>query len=171
MCGECRGETIRIPCLEPCNDFLMIGNGSGPFLGPLVADIANPSEPALQDSVEVHQRLVLREAENGCVDALVQLEIGQPVPLGVHLDHAIVQLPHLPDLGIGGVLAGKPTGHSLEPAEHPELRLAPERRDLDLAGLLSLDRDEYVERFRGSAMKRAKLSGLQRNARALISDL
>jgi epoxyqueuosine reductase len=37
----------------------------------------------------------------------------------------------------------------------------------DLSAVLQLDADSYRERFRGSAMKRAKLSGLQRNARAL----
>ncbi|MEM9553764.1 MAG: tRNA epoxyqueuosine(34) reductase QueG [Acidobacteriota bacterium] len=49
-------------------------------------------------------------------------------------------------------------------ADHPELRLPPERRALDLVGLLRLGRDEYVERFRKSPMKRAKLEGLRRNA-------
>ena len=56
--------------------------------------------------------------------------------------------------------------HALPPADHPELRLPPERRQLDLAGLLSLSRADYVERFRGSPMKRARLEGLQRNAAA-----
>ena len=51
-------------------------------------------------------------------------------------------------------------------ADHAELRLPEARRELDLAGLLGLAREEYVERFRGSPMKRAKLEGLQRNARA-----
>ena len=49
-------------------------------------------------------------------------------------------------------------------AYHPELELPSERGELDLAGLLHLDRAEYVELFRGSPMKRAKLEGLQRNA-------
>lgn len=49
-------------------------------------------------------------------------------------------------------------------ADHPELRLPPERAALDLAALLRLDRESYVERFRGSPMKRAKREGLQRNA-------
>ena len=40
----------------------------------------------------------------------------------------------------------------------------------ELREIVELTHDAYVERFRGSAMKRAKLSGLQRNARALISD-
>ncbi|HKR60086.1 MAG TPA: tRNA epoxyqueuosine(34) reductase QueG [Pyrinomonadaceae bacterium] len=40
----------------------------------------------------------------------------------------------------------------------------------DLAAVLELDADSYRERFRNSAMKRAKLSGLQRNARALLNS-
>jgi epoxyqueuosine reductase len=37
-----------------------------------------------------------------------------------------------------------------------------------LTEVLDLPTETYAERFRGSAMKRAKLSGLQRNARALL---
>lgn len=55
-------------------------------------------------------------------------------------------------------------------AVHPEMELPPERAELDLAGLLLLSRDEYVERFRGSPMKRAKLSGLQRNAAVAMGN-
>ncbi|MFP3940595.1 MAG: tRNA epoxyqueuosine(34) reductase QueG [Thermoanaerobaculia bacterium] len=57
-----------------------------------------------------------------------------------------------------------------EPAGHPELRLPEERRELDLAGLLHLSREEYVERFRGSPMKRAKREGLQRNAAVAMGN-
>lgn len=38
---------------------------------------------------------------------------------------------------------------------------------LSLEALAAMSHDEYVERFRGSAMKRAKLAGLKRNAAAL----
>ncbi|MBK9528814.1 MAG: tRNA epoxyqueuosine(34) reductase QueG [Acidobacteria bacterium] len=38
---------------------------------------------------------------------------------------------------------------------------------LDIDAVISMTHDEYVERFRSSAVKRAKLSGLKRNARAL----
>jgi epoxyqueuosine reductase len=55
-------------------------------------------------------------------------------------------------------------------ADHPELRLPLERAELDLAGLLTLGRDEYVERFRRSPLKRAKLPGLQRNAAAAMRN-
>jgi epoxyqueuosine reductase len=57
-----------------------------------------------------------------------------------------------------------------EAADHPELRLPDGRRELDLAGLLRLSRDEYVERFRGSPMKRAKLEGLKRNAAVAMGN-
>jgi epoxyqueuosine reductase len=50
------------------------------------------------------------------------------------------------------------------PAHHPDLALPPRRAELDLAGLLGLDRAGYAERFQGSAMQRARLEGLQRNA-------
>jgi epoxyqueuosine reductase len=39
----------------------------------------------------------------------------------------------------------------------------------DLNEIANLAHEKYVERFRRSAMKRAKLAGLQRNARALLS--
>ena len=55
-------------------------------------------------------------------------------------------------------------------AAHPELELPDERAGLDLAGLLRLGRAEYVERFRGSPLKRAKLAGLQRNAAVAMGN-
>ncbi len=39
----------------------------------------------------------------------------------------------------------------------------------DLSDILALTPDSYAARFRRSAVKRAKLAGLQRNARALSS--
>ena len=52
-----------------------------------------------------------------------------------------------------------------------ETRFAPRDGNVnaELTDILELTPETYAERFRGSAMKRAKLSGLQRNARALIS--
>jgi epoxyqueuosine reductase len=53
---------------------------------------------------------------------------------------------------------------------HPEMELPEKRVELDLIGLLLLGRDEYVERFRGSPMKRPKLAGLQRNAAVAMGN-
>jgi epoxyqueuosine reductase len=65
---------------------------------------------------------------------------------------------------------GATEGQTAPPLDHPELRLPPARAGLDLAALLALGREEYVERFRGSAMKRAKLEGLQRNAAVAMGN-
>ncbi len=54
--------------------------------------------------------------------------------------------------------------------DEPRLRLPPERAELDLAGLLALDREGYVARFTKSPMKRAKLEGLQRNAAVAMGN-
>ncbi len=55
-------------------------------------------------------------------------------------------------------------------ATDPELTLPPARAELDLAALLAISREEYVERFRGSPMKRAKREGLQRNAAVAMGN-
>jgi epoxyqueuosine reductase len=49
-------------------------------------------------------------------------------------------------------------------ADHPELRLPPERSGLDLLGLLGLSPERGRELFRGSPMLRPRLEGLRRNA-------
>jgi epoxyqueuosine reductase len=53
-----------------------------------------------------------------------------------------------------------------------EQRFEPRRGEtsIDLDAVESMTHDTYVERFRRSAMKRAKLTGLQRNARVLKAN-
>jgi len=63
-----------------------------------------------------------------------------------------------------------PWNYKAAAGEHEKLRLPPERRELDLAGLLGLGRDEYVRRFTRSPMKRAKLGGLKRNAAVAMGN-
>jgi epoxyqueuosine reductase len=63
-----------------------------------------------------------------------------------------------------------PWNHRPAGAAHPELGLPAERAALDLVGLLRLDREGYVARFRGSPMKRAKQEGLQRNAAVAMGN-
>lgn len=52
----------------------------------------------------------------------------------------------------------------------PEPRFQPRAGNVNvnLAEVVELTQETYAERYRGSAMKRAKLGGLQRNARALL---
>jgi epoxyqueuosine reductase len=57
-----------------------------------------------------------------------------------------------------------------EARDHLELRLTADRSDLDLVALLTPGRESYVERFRGSPMKRAKQEGLQRNAAVAMGN-
>jgi epoxyqueuosine reductase len=57
-----------------------------------------------------------------------------------------------------------PVNEGVLPATSRDLQLPEARARLSLADLLLLGREEYVERFRRSPMKRAKLEGLQRNA-------
>ncbi len=52
----------------------------------------------------------------------------------------------------------------------PELAPEPRRAAIDLSALLAMEREEYVESFRGSPMKRAKLEGLKRNAAVAMGN-
>jgi epoxyqueuosine reductase len=56
------------------------------------------------------------------------------------------------------------------PASDPRLALPAKRRRLGLVELLELGRDAYEERFRGSPLKRAKRSGLRRNAAVALGN-
>lgn len=63
-----------------------------------------------------------------------------------------------------------PLNHDLLAARQDSLRLPAKRAEVDLAALVNMPRDEYVERFRRSPMKRAKLEGLQRNAAVVMGN-
>ena len=54
-----------------------------------------------------------------------------------------------------------------QPTNEKRFEPRPGNVNADLSELIELSPETYAERFRHSAMKRAKLSGLQRNARAL----
>ncbi|MEL7061071.1 MAG: tRNA epoxyqueuosine(34) reductase QueG [Acidobacteriota bacterium] len=58
----------------------------------------------------------------------------------------------------------------LPPFREDTLRLPEIRRELDLAGLLALGREEFVRRFPKSPMKRPKLDGLRRNAAVAMGN-
>lgn len=54
--------------------------------------------------------------------------------------------------------------------DEPRFEPRPGNVNAVLSDLIDMTPDVYAARFRGSAMKRAKLSGLQRNARALLQN-
>jgi epoxyqueuosine reductase len=61
-------------------------------------------------------------------------------------------------------------GSATQESAEEAFALPPARRELDLASLLGLGREDYVERFRGSPMKRPKLPGLKRNAALVMGN-
>lgn len=63
-----------------------------------------------------------------------------------------------------------PWNYKAAEGDHERLRMPAERRELDLQGLLGLDREGYVARFIKSPMKRAKLEGLKRNAAVAMGN-
>lgn len=54
-----------------------------------------------------------------------------------------------------------------KPSDEPHFQPRNHETSLDLTSIAEMEHDEYVERFRRSPMKRAKLVGLKRNAAAL----
>ncbi len=56
------------------------------------------------------------------------------------------------------------------PGDEALLKRPSPRRELDLAGLLALDREGYVAHFQVSPMKRPKLEGLKRNAAVAMGN-
>jgi len=119
-----------------------------------------------------------------CIDACPTQAITEPylVDSNKCISYATIELrePAIPD-HIGEHLEGWLYGCDICQDVCPwnrfeqvtsESRFQPRAGNVDasLSEVLDLAHDQYVERYRGSAMKRAKLSGLQRNARALLDQ-
>jgi epoxyqueuosine reductase len=120
-----------------------------------------------------------------CIDACPTSAIVEPYVLDANLciSHATIEsrAPEIRDdvaANLEGWLYGcdvcqdvcpwnytaKPTGESrFEPRDG--------NVNASLSQVLELNPETYANRFRGSAMKRAKLSGLQRNARSLLRSV
>ena len=119
-----------------------------------------------------------------CIDACPTQAITEPYVVDSNkcISYATIELraPQLPDSiqhGLSGWLYGCDICQDVCPWNRfeqvtDEPRFAPREGNVnaDLAEIVDLKPEMYAERFRGSAMKRAKLAGLQRNARALLSD-
>ena len=98
------------------------------------------------------------------------------------ISYATIELrsPELPtsiEEGLSGWLYGCdicqdvcPWNRFEQTTNEPRFEPRPGNVDASLADILELTPESYAKQYRGSAMKRTKLVGLQRNARALLSS-
>lgn len=119
-----------------------------------------------------------------CIDACPTQAIVEPYVVDSNkcISYATIELrtPELPELvqqGLSGWLYGCDICQDVCPwnrfqGKTDEPRFEPRAGNIDaeLDQIMGLTPETYAARFRGSAMKRAKLAGLQRNARALLAD-
>ena len=114
-----------------------------------------------------------------CIDACPTAAITEPYVVDSNkcISYATIELcaPELPEeMDLAGWLYGCDVCQDVCPWNRfeqatSETRFAPREGnvDVELAEIMDLTPETYAARYRGSAMKRAKLAGLQRNARAL----
>ena len=119
-----------------------------------------------------------------CIDACPTQAITEPYVVDSNrcISYATIELrtPELPaavEQNLSGWLYGCDICQDVCPwnrfeAATEETRFAPRAGNVnaELAEVLELTPETYAARFRGSAMKRAKLHALQRNARALLTS-
>ena len=119
-----------------------------------------------------------------CIDACPTQAITEPYVVDSNkcISYATIELraPELPEPiqeGLSGWLYGCDICQDVCPwnrfeSATDESRFAAREGNVNanLDEILKLTPESYADRFRGSAMKRAKLAGLQRNARALLSS-
>jgi epoxyqueuosine reductase len=119
-----------------------------------------------------------------CIDACPTGAISEPYVVNSNLciSHATIEsrAPQIKEevaTNLEGWLYGCDICQDVCPWNHmapatDESRLAPREGNINpsLSGISELTPETYAARFRHSAMKRAKLSGLQRNARALARN-
>jgi epoxyqueuosine reductase len=149
--------------------------GSWVFIGELLLNLDLPADA---ERIEDHCGTCTL-----CIDACPTQAITEPYVVDSNqcLSYATIELraPELPETiqhGLSGWLYGCDVCQDVCPWNRfeeatPETRFAPREGNVnaDLDEILELTPETYAERFRRSAMKRAKLSGLQRNARALLN--
>lgn len=119
-----------------------------------------------------------------CIDACPTQAITEPyvVDSNLCISYATIELrtPELPlpvAENLDGWLYGCDTCQDVcpwnrfaEATSERRFEPRPDNINAKLQAVLELDHEQYVEKFRGSAMKRAKLAGLRRNARTLLDQ-
>ncbi len=149
--------------------------GSWIFIGEVLLDLELEYET---DLIEDHCGTC-----TACLDACPTNAIVQPflVDSNACISYATIELrsPELPDEiteNLESWLYGCdicqdvcPWNRFQKPTEEIRFEPRPQNVTADLSEILSLTPEEYTRRFRRSAMKRTKLNGLKRNAKALIN--
>jgi len=119
-----------------------------------------------------------------CIDACPTQAITEPYVVDSNkcISYATIELrtPELPESiqqGLSGWLYGCdicqdvcPWNRFQEATDETRFAAREGNVNAELDEILQLTPETYAARFRGSAMKRTKLAGLQRNARALLTD-
>jgi epoxyqueuosine reductase len=150
--------------------------GSWVFLGELILDVELEYDDAREEDHCGTCTL--------CLDACPTGAIVEPyvVDSARCISHATIELraPELPREvaeNLDGWLYGCdicqdvcPWNRFEQATEESRFEPRPDSVSPVLEDILNLTHDAYVERFRRSPVKRAKLTGLQRNARALLED-
>jgi epoxyqueuosine reductase len=149
-------------------------HGSWVFLGELLLDAEMEYDAAREDDHCGTCTL--------CIDSCPTGAIVEPYVVDSHLciSHATIELRDAelpPEVAehLDGWLYGCdvcqdvcPWNRFERPSDEPRFEPRPGALSPALEEVANLSHDAYVERFRRSPVKRAKLSGLQRNARALL---
>ncbi|NNE98482.1 MAG: tRNA epoxyqueuosine(34) reductase QueG [Pyrinomonadaceae bacterium] len=150
--------------------------GSWVFLGEILLDIELEYET---ETVEDHCGSCTE-----CLDACPTDAIVQPylVDSNACLSYATIELrsPELP-LGIAKNMDGWlygcdicqdvcPWNRFQKPTDEERYKPRPNNVTPDLNEILSLTQEEYARRFRRSAIKRTKITGLKRNAKTLLDS-
>jgi len=148
--------------------------GSWVFIGSIILDIELEYD---NEIVEDHCGTCTACLDSCPTNAIVEpyvVDAGRCISYGT-IEHREESLPEQIASNLDGWIYGCDVCQDVCPwnrFETPtsENRFEPRNGEttLDAESVINMTHEDYVERFRGSAMKRAKLSGLQRNAKYLL---
>ncbi len=148
--------------------------GSWVFIGSIIVDIELEYD---NEIVEDHCGTCTACLDACPTNAIVEpyvVDAGRCISYGT-IEHRGETLPNEITANLDGWLYGCdvcqdvcPWNRFETPSDEQRFEPRNEETTLNADSVITMTHEEYVERFRGSAMKRAKLSGLQRNAKYLV---
>ncbi len=148
--------------------------GSWVFIGSIIVDIELEYD---NEIVEDHCGTCTACLDACPTNAIVEpyvVDAGRCISYGT-IEHRGETLPNEITANLDGWLYGCdvcqdvcPWNRFETPSDEQRFEPRNEETTLNADSVINMTHEEYVERFRGSAMKRAKLSGLQRNAKYLV---